>query len=91
MQADLCVKCSTLHIFWCILLQLPIIFMEVKGVRGGGGGGEGGAGEGGGGGCTQWPAICNPFSMMCFIDVGYKFLFQVINMHVHDALEKSSE
>ena len=43
--------------------------------------------EGGGGGegkGINWPAILNPFSMICFIDhdVGYKFLFQVINMYV---------
>ena len=41
----------------------------------GGGGGEKG---------INWLAILNPFSMMWFIDhdVGYKFLFQVINMYV---------
>ena len=27
-------------------------------------------------------AIHNTFRMMCFIDVGYRFLFQVINMYM---------
>ena len=43
--------------------------------------GEGVVGGSGGGG-GNWPAILNSFSMMCFIEVGYKFLFQVINRYV---------
>ena len=37
---------------------------------------------GGGGKGNKLASILNPFSMMCFIDhdVGYKFLFQVINI-----------
>ena len=39
-----------------------------------------------GGGGMYWPAILNPFSMMYSIDVGYRLLFQVINL-VHAPLE----
>ena len=39
-----------------------------------------------------WPQFTTFLaSVMCFIDVGYRFLFQVINMYMHGALEKSSE
>ena len=38
-----------------------------------------------GGGGINWPAILNPFSMMCFIDHMWDIksvMFQVINMYV---------
>ena len=39
-------------------------------------------GEGRWGWGNNWPTIHNTFSMMCFIDVGYRFLFPVTNMYV---------
>ena len=55
------------------MLQLPTILIGGRGCRGGGGGG--------GGGARNWPAILNPFRCASNV-VGYKFLFQVINMYM---------
>ena len=42
----------------------------------------GGVGGGGGGGARNWPAILNPFRCASNV-VGYKLLFQVINMYMY--------